>query len=150
MEIYRRPANLFVAEFVGNPTINLVSLDDPATADLGRAILDRVRAHDSEAADAVRTVGLRPEAVRLVPAGDDAWWTASARIETILPTGPEWIVRLRAGGATVSMLASQEPPVRPGDEVPITAARSDLHLFDAAGARIGATVGAGQDARVLV
>ena len=150
MDIYRRPANLFVAEFVGNPTINLVALDRPTSATMGRSLLDGVRVRDREAADAAQTVGIRPEAVRIVQADDDAWWTYPARIETILPTGPEWIVRLQADGVVISMLASREPRDRPGDDVTIGVAASDVHLFDAAGARIGATIAAGNDEEVLV
>ncbi len=137
LEIYRRPANLFVAQFVGSPPMNLFSLDDARTAPVARSILAFLsRARDGVEWGGVRTVGLRPEALRVGAAPSDGAWRHPARAEAVLPTGADWIVRLRAGDALAFALAVEEPRFGSADDVLMAAAPEAFHLFDASGARV--------------
>ncbi len=138
LEIYRRPANVFVAQFVGSPPMNLFSLDDPKTASLAASVLAFLRrARDGVDWGAIRTVGLRPESLRVAPAGAaDGAWRHPARAEAVLPTGADWIVRLRAGDALAFALAVDEPRFGSADEVFLEALPSAFHLFDGGGARV--------------
>ncbi|MCI0475729.1 MAG: ABC transporter ATP-binding protein [Anaerolineales bacterium] len=131
MEIYRRPANRFVAEFVGNPPINLFALDDSATARVVQTILPHLAPSSG-----VKTLGLRPEALRIfidASAAPPQHWTHSAIVEAILPTGAEWIVRLKMDACIVFALIVEEPRFRSQDTVTVAADPKQFHLFGADG-----------------
>jgi multiple sugar transport system ATP-binding protein len=73
LRLYDRPANLFVAGFIGSPRMNLVR----ATAADGAVAVAGVEV-PVPAATAARirgpvTIGVRPESLRLVPPGDGGW-----------------------------------------------------------------------------
>ena len=100
-EIYDRPANTFVATFMGSPPMNLV----PVTVDedARRLLLDNgatVPLPDGVDAGALAgrrlLLGLRPEWISL--AGADDADAIPMRIEVIEPTGPDLYVDLSLGG----------------------------------------------------
>jgi ABC-type sugar transport system ATPase subunit len=131
-EVYARPANLFVAGFIGSPSMNLLA---GHVAD-GELRVGEARIADAEAAHgyAEPVVGLRPEALRLHR--DDAGAPiVSFVVDVVEPMGHEAVVhgRLRNGGeapVVVRLDAHDEP--RPGDVLELTFAGEDLHLFDSA------------------
>jgi iron(III) transport system ATP-binding protein len=135
METYRQPANQFVAEFVGNPPINLYPLDEAATAGVAKSLLDYLQ--KDRDISGVQTVGLRPESVKILPEGARApldQWCHPAIAETILPTGAEWIVRLRLGNSIAFALVVEEPRFHSQDRVMVTVAPQHLYFFDSGGA----------------
>ncbi|HEY7369183.1 MAG TPA: sn-glycerol-3-phosphate ABC transporter ATP-binding protein UgpC [Thermoanaerobaculia bacterium] len=134
LEIYGRPSNLFVAQFVGSPQMNLI----PATVGVGGAALDAKGfalpvAPSRRAAMASRVggriiAGIRPEDLTRAAGASAA---VSALVEVVEPLGDEVIVHARAGEM---LLVSKLPP----DHVPDVGDRLDLaieperlHLFDA-------------------
>jgi multiple sugar transport system ATP-binding protein len=138
LEIYARPDNLFVAQFVGTPPMNLL----PATIGARGATLDTarfalpvpvsLRAAVSGREGARVVVGIRPEDLSADPkaAGRDGA-AVSAQVEVVEPLGDEVVVHARAGEA---LLIAKLPP----DRVPDAGERLDfavdldrLHLFDA-------------------
>jgi iron(III) transport system ATP-binding protein len=139
MEVYRRPANVFVASFIGSPTINLLRLSDPVTGELASSVL-RWSSSGRASPVAVRTIGVRPEALLISDGSDDGGrWTHRALVETVLPTGAEWIVRVRALGATLFALTTRDPALSSGSEVTLAVDPSTVHLFDDADHRIAET-----------
>jgi multiple sugar transport system ATP-binding protein len=90
--IYTDPDNLFVAGFVGSPSMNLVELElvDGAYA-AGGAVVD-VPGWLGD--DAELTVGFRPEHVTLAPSPNAAW-SLSAEVHAVEPMGAETFVHLR-------------------------------------------------------
>jgi iron(III) transport system ATP-binding protein len=134
MEIYRQPANRFVAEFVGNPPINLFEVNGSVAGSVARSILDCLQ---NRVAD-IQTIGVRPEALRIltppnVPTAEA--WACPATVEAILPTGAEWIVRLQLDDSIAFALTVEEPRFHSQDHVIVTAEAKQFHLFDAHGAR---------------
>jgi multiple sugar transport system ATP-binding protein len=141
MRVYARPANLFVAGFVGSPAMNfmrgrLLRQDGPAL-DLGfmRVSLDgapEVSAALEEGAEVV--AGLRPEDLQLVAADTPAPGQTrfSAQLELIEPVGNETFLTARAGKVELVMRTAPQtlPPV--GEPVALSFAPARLHLFDAA------------------
>lgn len=131
MEIYRAPANLFVARFIGSPAMNLV---DAVVMDRGvelsrgvRLDLPCERARGQEGRHV--TLGLRPEAVRLSDDGDGV----PARVETVEPIGQEIIVAFDTEAA--GRLWSRLPPesdLRAGQQVGLEFDTRQAHLFDPA------------------
>ncbi len=134
MEIYRRPANRFVAEFVGNPPINLFGVNDSVSGSVANSILDCLQ---TSVAD-VQTIGVRPEALKIIIPPDPPSlhaWARPATVEAILPTGAEWIIRLKLDGSIAFALIVEEPRFGSKDQVIVGAEAKQFHLFDTQGTR---------------
>ncbi|MEV8452126.1 ABC transporter ATP-binding protein [Streptomyces sp. NPDC052095] len=126
-EIYDAPANLFVADFVGEPSINLL----PGTADGsgGVRLSDTVRlpvAHRLAAGRAV-VLGIRPEDLCLDDTG------ARARVAAHEPLLESGITTLSLDGVAKPLVVVVGPELRPArdDTVRITADPRHVHVFDA-------------------
>ena len=134
MEVYARPANLFVARFVGSPAMSLL----PATFAGGDGHA-RVRLGDgSEVATRVPaaglsrdlTLGLRPEAVTVAAPGAGV----AAEVELVERLGDRTLVYARlSDGAEVTAQAEGTSPVRIGDRIGLSIDGAGAHLFDADG-----------------
>jgi iron(III) transport system ATP-binding protein len=132
-EIYDRPTNRFVAEFMGNPPINIVETN--GSTPTATAFAAWSRACGIEAASA----GIRPENVHIVAAGErkpDGAFTMPAIITALLPTGGSWIIELTDGERLLFATVQNAPSFFIGQDVSVWAARDDLHLFDSAGNRL--------------
>ncbi|TMB60477.1 MAG: ABC transporter ATP-binding protein [Chloroflexi bacterium] len=135
MDVYRRPANTFVAGFIGSPTINLLTAGDRTTGELASSVLRWLSARRPGLA--ARTIGIRPESLAIADVADaNGRWTHRADVEAVLPTGAEWIVRLRALGATLFALTTRDPDLRSGTSVTLAVDHASIHLFDEGGSRI--------------
>ena len=130
--IYSRPANTFVAEFIGAPRINLLSAritsGQPPTLHLGPLHLllpEHYRPGEV-------LVGVRPEDIRTAMTPPDPACTAEIlRIEAI---GPRAWVDLRWGPHEIRALAPEELE-EPGGLVGFTLLPDRLHLFDTGSGR---------------
>ena len=122
LEIYQRPANRFVAGFLGSPAMNFVEGelgDDLAIGDDHLAI----PAHFADVERGPVVVGIRPQDVRVTDDG-------SLRMETtfVETLGPQVNVHGEVGGTPfIATLDGAEGPAR-GET--LTLAVDQLHLFD--------------------
>ncbi|MGW0228847.1 ABC transporter ATP-binding protein [Actinopolymorpha singaporensis] len=136
-ELVERPANVFVAGFVGSPPMNLlparlrpvngayVAHGSDAALPLPSAWTDTLSRYGKEQV----TVGIRPDA--LVPAADgDA--PISGEVTDVEPLIGETVVRLRTAGQTMAAVfrAGEEGSLTPGDSVRLHVAPEGLRLFD--------------------
>jgi ABC-type sugar transport system ATPase subunit len=143
MEVYRQPASLFVAEFVGSLSINIFKAGDAETGAYHKSILDFLQARcpdiDQHFLSKIHTIGLRPEAIHIsptlarAPAGS---WVQPVTVDTVLPTGPEWILSLRLGSTIIFVNTYIEPSYHPHDTIYIHCQGQCLHLFNQAGERL--------------
>jgi carbohydrate ABC transporter ATP-binding protein, CUT1 family (TC 3.A.1.1.-) len=138
LEAYHRPANQFVAGFIGEPSMNFVNC-----AVEGDTLTDgqfRYQLAD-ETAEAVAnstqvTLGIRPEDI-VVDAGANSLSTASnhafpASINVVEPTGDESVVYLTiADGPDVVATVDGFRRVESGIDVAIRLPEDAIHLFDA-------------------
>jgi multiple sugar transport system ATP-binding protein len=131
MALYERPANLFVAGFLGSPAMNVLEGELQA-ADGLRLVLDGQGADvplpgvDVPKAWLGRrvTMGVRPE--HLLPADEGL----QARVDVVEPIGSEAFVHLDFAGRTlVSRLPPQALPGQ-GEQVRLRADPAHLHFFD--------------------
>ncbi|CAA0129463.1 sn-glycerol-3-phosphate import ATP-binding protein UgpC [Mycolicibacterium vanbaalenii] len=123
-DVYRHPADTFVAAFVGSPKMNLI--DGAVAAGELRTQSGLRIAVGGPQATAV-TIGIRPDDLELSPDQD-----GSATVELVELLGPRAIVTVRAGEhiltSVVSAAALPELPV--GATVALSAAASEVHRFD--------------------
>ncbi len=122
LELYERPANVFVATFLGSPAMNLF----PAVVEGGRAKGAGFEVPAAGASGEV-TVGVRPEHLRIGEAGDG---TLSARVDLIEPMGSESYVYCSVADQVVVAKTDQRPP-RPGETIHLRFDSDRLHFFDA-------------------
>ena len=121
MDIYNRPANVFVAQFVGSPAMTLLPaqmVEDGEFATLkigdGTVVETRVR-RDQLPQWANLRLGLRPEAVRL---GGRGKGTTKAKVELVERLGERTLVYARLGdGQQITAEDAGDSRVAIGDEV---------------------------------
>jgi multiple sugar transport system ATP-binding protein len=136
-EVYDRPANLFVASFIGNPPMNTIPAkivrngDETAVAIGGvPAVLPPSLAAAVNEADLTNVViGVRPEHLRL-----DGEGLVRATVVLVESLGHERHVVCRLQGESVVIVrqASHEPMPTEGDDVLLDAQPGTFHVFDAA------------------
>jgi multiple sugar transport system ATP-binding protein len=123
--LYNRPANLFVAGFIGAPNMNLF----PTEARGGQALLPG-GVVVPVAAEGPVTVGLRPQHLRLAEAG------IAATVTLVEALGAETVVHADAGGARVVTVLAGQPRVARGDRVHLGFDAVQAHVFGADGLRV--------------
>lgn len=129
-EVYARPANRFVAQFLGSPAMNLfdvrLALDGALWWKQAR-LADRVTAPLALSANGSATLGLRPEQLSLPgsrwAAASRATAMLSARIAGVEAGGDQQIVWCEAEGERIAVRAEPEWVAAIGEPVPVT-----LHL----------------------
>ncbi len=122
LEIYERPCNLFVAEFIGSPKMNVVA---------GRVVAGEFHAEGWRAPlplpdRAAVKLGVRPERAELV-AGPDGLGT----VRVVERFGSETAVTADMPFGEVVALASADVELAPGDRVDLRFDPATVHLFDA-------------------
>jgi multiple sugar transport system ATP-binding protein len=135
-DLYRSPANTFVAGFIGSPTANLIrGRIDGGVFEAGGIRWD-VAAADQRSV----TVGVRPEDVLVRPDTGSA-----ARLELVELLGPRYVFIIAIGDQRLTAVVEDAEvtrwarPPAPGDGVVVTVRPDRLHLFDEnSGARLPA------------
>jgi multiple sugar transport system ATP-binding protein len=127
-EVYDKPANVFVAEFIGSPPMNLL----PARQDGESVVVDqgwRIPAPPLNGQSGDIIVGLRPEAILLSFSEEPG--SQPARVHLVEPLGSEVIVNVRMSDHLIKVRT--EPAIRPdpGQTVHLTVTPSGVRLFDA-------------------
>ncbi|MFT3756040.1 MAG: sn-glycerol-3-phosphate ABC transporter ATP-binding protein UgpC [Pseudoxanthomonas sp.] len=132
MALYERPANLFVAGFLGSPAMNLLGgrLErDAVGAVLQLADGQALALGQVSGVEAGRGIvlGIRPE--HLSPTAGEG--SLRAVVDLVEPVGNETFVHLRCGGhALVARMPPQHAPVA-GETLALDVMRERLHFFDA-------------------
>ncbi|MDA9100668.1 TOBE domain-containing protein, partial [Planktomarina sp.] len=129
-EIYDRPANAFVASFIGAPAMNLVegSLTD------GQFIGGDLKVAGLNFPNQTAQIGFRAEDASIVKKGGDI----SAAVYTMELLGDATMITVRVNGELVSVKAHKDYRAEIGDMVRISVPKEICHLFDVqTGARIG-------------
>jgi len=129
-EMYNKPNDVFVAAFVGTPTMNLLK----AEIRDGRAIVAggfEFRFDDTARArfvgNGLVTIGVRPEDIRIGP--DEAINAVAHGVEN---HGVEKIVTLRIGDCLLRATIAATNPIAIEDRVRFTLVQERLHAFDVA------------------
>jgi multiple sugar transport system ATP-binding protein len=129
-EIYDRPANTFVAGFIGNPAMNLI--EGSVAGEVFMAANTKISGLN--AADQNITLGFRAEDARVVDNGGQI----NAPIYTLELLGDATMVTVRIGSKLVSVRADKNYRASIDDMVSIEVPAKICHLFDGqTGARIG-------------
>jgi multiple sugar transport system ATP-binding protein len=128
-ELYRRPQNVFVAEFIGMPRMNL--LDARSVSRGGTNTLqfeDFSMPFESPTREGAVMVAARPEDVRILPTGTPGG--VEFDISALLPAGAELIIQLRRGQTVLYAREDHRARYRLDERVSVTLAADSINLFD--------------------
>jgi multiple sugar transport system ATP-binding protein len=130
LELYDRPANLFVAGFIGSPAMNFLqgkitmrSGKQIVTTDEGIELpLQGVKAEEGRAV----TYGVRPEHITIGEGG------IPVAVSVFEPTGSETLIFGRVGGVPIDALIRERIEDEPGKTMPFRIDTRKVHVFDSA------------------
>jgi multiple sugar transport system ATP-binding protein len=132
LELYDQPGNLFVAQFIGSPAMNVIE---------GAVQLSNGNAH-VEAPGGVRwplrsapglqgqrvVYGIRPEHLDLAGSSTDR--TVPGEIIVVEPTGAETELLVKVGETQIVLVTHGRPAVSAGDKVALSLDPAMVHVFD--------------------
>jgi multiple sugar transport system ATP-binding protein len=121
-EIYDRPANTFVASFIGSPAMNLIA----GQVAIGAFTAPETRIEGLAAPDGTVTLGFRAEDAQVVDSGGQI----NAPIYTLELLGDATMVTVRLGKTMVSVRADKTFRAEIDDMVSIKVPKDHCHLFD--------------------
>jgi multiple sugar transport system ATP-binding protein len=123
-DIYDHPANLFVAGFIGTPTMNFV----PVTMQNGTAKASGFEVKLPKHVESAKgTLGFRPEAVTDKPSGEA---TLDMKVDVVERLGSDQFLYGQVGGDTVTARVDPRLKVVVGDQVKLGLDTRTMHLFD--------------------
>ena len=132
-ELFTRPANVFVAGFIGSPAMNMLQCTvGPDGAEFAAMQVPLTAEQRAALSSDQITIGVRPEGLHVSPDGTGM----HARIDTVEELGSDsYLYCTPEGheGATVVSRAEGLSSARPGDTVQLRPDPGTLHLFDTAG-----------------
>ena len=135
LELYDRPANLFVATFIGSPAMNILAgkyTNGVFVAEDGQTVaLDK-----GPGGERPVRLGIRPEHISVATVSNADG--LKARVESVETTGAATYFSCLAGAARISAVVSDRLPAEPGQSVSLSFDKTRSHLFDAGtGLRLG-------------
>jgi multiple sugar transport system ATP-binding protein len=138
LELYGKPANRFVAGFIGSPAMNFaeVTVNEANGALWGESPgfrirvpgprVERLRAYKGQKV----TLGTRPEDLHPATAADPADSTFEATVDVVEPLGSEILLDVKAGGHTIVARVDPTVRVKVHEQVRLALDAERLHFFD--------------------
>jgi multiple sugar transport system ATP-binding protein len=131
LEIFDRPVNIFVAGFIGSPTMNLLQgtirrAGDRLWAETEAGLVPLPGGTDTSVGAKV-VCGIRPTAFVL----SEERAAIKARVETVEPTGDSTQLHVTAGRQNLVVLFRERRQFQRGAEIGLLPIQSSIHLFDA-------------------
>jgi multiple sugar transport system ATP-binding protein len=133
LDLYDRPANIFVATFIGSPAMNM--LDGRLGPDRASVVIEggttvAIEPVSGQPGQVVK-IGIRPEHLTLEADG------IPAEVVVIEPTGADTLVLARCAGGLLGAVFRERHEFKPGLKVMLKPMPGMVHVFDAAsGARL--------------
>ena len=151
LDLYDRPDNLFVAQFIGSPSMNVLAGTLLMRTDGGTGTNTNTNTNASAEVEAAGTFwpvpsqatgkqgqsvhyGIRPGDIHLAPTGQGI----AAKVIVVEPTGAETELLLQVGDAQIVAVIHGRTGARPDDTVYLVIDADKAHVFDtASGKRLG-------------
>ena len=139
LDLYNRPADKFVAGFIGSPAMNFSTVtiadgDGRLTArnagleiELPVPLADRLRPHVGRRV----TMGIRPENLHVASPADAAGLTFASRVEVVEQLGSAIFLDVRVGEEMMVAAVDPDTPARVQDALRLAVDPVRLHFFDA-------------------
>ncbi len=129
-ELYERPANLFVAQFIGSPRMNVM----PCSTEGSTYSLPGHRGAAYDRAKPATHMGIRPEHITL---GEVGTGVIDGTVDLLEYLGADTFVILACGDlGQITVRVTGNSDLKPGDKVGLNMDNKDLHFFGADGLAI--------------
>jgi multiple sugar transport system ATP-binding protein len=131
LELYRTPANLFVAGFIGSPAMNILDgvvegIDGSPSVRLKDGTPLRIALERRVKTGQIVTIGLRPE--NLTPSAGGS--PLSGRTLLVEPTGAQTHVLFEIAGQPVTAVIDGDLPVKHGTMLNVSVSPDQVYVFD--------------------
>ncbi|MFZ4285931.1 ABC transporter ATP-binding protein [Variovorax sp. HJSM1_2] len=123
LDLYDKPANQFVAQFIGMPSMNIVKAAQLAG-------FGSLSGQTGFPVPSDGLIGVRPEGVRVLPAGRSG---VPGKVELIESLGADTLIHVEVKGTSMISRQSERTALEVGDPVTLEFDLSSLHCFDSAG-----------------
>jgi len=144
-EIYNTPANMFVADFMGSPSMNLIPAqiepsDSGMQVHLERGSGERLTLRDTGTLQELGSarevlIGLRPE--NITNPNGDAAQIAHCHVDVVEPAGSDTFISTKLGGKSITARMRADTKVTAGEGIDLAFDLSKASYFDpASGARL--------------
>jgi len=127
-QIYDRPVNTFVADFIGSPAINFIPASSGSEGVMQLDVGDKNIALDAPCtalAGTAITIGIRPLDIHIDAEGD-----YTGRAEFVENTGAETHVHMQFAGHRIRAVSPTRLRCSKGDDIRFRIDRKKIHLFD--------------------
>src|ERR671917_1539622 len=134
-DLYDHPVNVFVAGFIGSPSMNFAT-----TTSEGKDLLlgghklelsgDQARAADSRPDGSQVLVGFRPEHIELANGQESDAVRFPAKVDVVEYLGNEVLIHAQSEGSEIVAVLPSEKKVAVGDNVQMAVPMEKLHIFD--------------------
>ncbi len=118
--LYTCPANMFAAQFVGVPPMNIL---DRQQID-GNSLPSKIQEQLSQQSDSAQFIGIRPEHISI---SDSGFPTEVFAVDYF---GGETVIRSQHKENNISLRVAGQPKIRPGDQIKLNWHSEETHLFD--------------------
>ncbi len=125
LDLYDLPANMFVAGFIGSPSMNFLAGQPEGGIFVTE---DGIRLSDNAPGNAA-TLGIRPEHIAL---GGDL----QMQVSVVEPMGAETVIIGKLGNQKIMAVFHERVTIAPGDTIDVSFAYAEGHFFDHEGRRI--------------
>jgi multiple sugar transport system ATP-binding protein len=131
LELYDHPKNLFVAGFIGSPSMNFLRgaihrHESSGSVVIGEGFHLPLPASQAGVEGQKVVYGIRPEHVTIAPGADGV----PAVVEVVEPTGADTLVFASVGGSAFCIAGRERYSFRPGETIALQPQLEFVHLFD--------------------
>ena len=131
LDLYDNPANLFVATFIGSPSMNLIKgkariVNGEIFVEAGNNVLLPAGSHHKVVEGQDVTYGIRPEHLEIAEDGFEG------TVGVVEPTGSETMVFVHLGGRDMLALFRERHHFAPGQVIKLKPRKDAAHIFDSA------------------
>jgi len=135
LELYDRPANLFVAQFIGSPAMNILegALAKSGDSSCVKALGQRWPVESSGGTDGQPVkYGIRPEHIGFAGQGSGG---IAAEVVVVEPMGAQTELVVRVADVSLTVVTHGRANLRPGDRLSLSPEAGHAHVFDPATGR---------------
>ncbi len=130
-EIYRKPADLFVAKFVGSPRVNVIFGEVVSEGDTNFFVCDQLKSEilekfKTQEKDIIGTI--RPEDIEISKKEREGW--LKTRTYSVLPAGSETILTVKNNSLFFSIKLNGFTDIRMNDDIWIHFAPQKMNYYD--------------------
>lgn len=127
LECYYQPNNVFVANFIGSPRINIFDVETTDGLDLTNSLFEATVTSPMELESGSYLLGIRPEDVILTKPGEG---TVDATVVVSEPTGDQTQIQFDISGTEGRATVSGASKIKPDEKIGLLFPTDRIHLFD--------------------